>query len=94
MGRNNVLIVDIDSERDSKSQIIIEHAERSGDHLRKTDKEYCVINDMATLCEALCTLIHAADNEGIKETPASLRDCIKHLESGVSDSSYFAKITT
>lgn len=46
------------------------------------------IDDMATLCEALCTLIHAADKRGQKNSAASLRSCIHHLEHGFADASY------
>ena len=87
--RNKVLVVDIDLNR--KDQIHISHANRSGDNVTPTDKGYNIISDMATLCEALCTLIHAAEDEGIKKSPASLRDCIKHLEDGFADASYFTK---
>ena len=47
-----------------------------------------MILDMTTLCEALCTLIHVAHTSGYKEDYKSLKDCIKHLEDGFSDSSY------
>lgn len=52
-----------------------------------------VITDMALLCETICTLIHSADQAGIKDSASSLRDCIKHLEDGFADSSYKATIT-
>ena len=87
--RNKVLVVDIDLDR--KEQIHIAHAKRAGDNVNTTDEGYCIISDMATLCEALCTLIHAAEDQGIKKSPASLRDCIKHLENGFADASYFTK---
>ncbi len=47
-----------------------------------------VIKDMAHLCEAVCALIHSADQADIKDSASSLRDCIKHLEDGFADSSY------
>jgi len=52
-----------------------------------------VITDMALLCEAVCVLIHSADQADIKDSASSLRDCIKHLEDGFADSSYNTTIT-
>ena len=52
-----------------------------------------VIVDMAHLCEGVCTLIHSADQAGIKDSASLLRDCIKHLENGFSDPSYNTTIT-
>ena len=88
MARNDVLVVDIDSTRDIT--VVISHAERSGDKLNPVDSEADVISDMVLLCEALVTLIHVAENEKVKDSPQSLRDCINHIEQGFADASYFA----
>lgn len=47
-----------------------------------------VLADMSTLCEGLCTLIHVADQNNIKPSAQSLRDCIRHLEKGFADATY------
>lgn len=91
--RNKVLIIDIDTSRKDE-MIIVAHGTREGNDISKVDDGFDVVSDMASLCEALCTLIHSAEHEGIKSSPESLRDCINHLEQGVMDASYFAHIST
>ncbi len=82
----NVLIVDIDSER--KETVIIG---RTQDYVSITPGKE-VIDDMGFLCEAICTLIHAADQAGVKKLNTSLLSCIKHLQDGCADPSYKGKI--
>lgn len=79
----NILIVDVDSDR-KESPIIIKH----GNTIQVTDEEWQAMEDMGTLCEAICTLIHYADNKGYKSGADSLRDCINHLQQGFVDASY------
>jgi len=50
------------------------------------------IKDMACLCEALCTLIHAAHKNGIRKDHESLKLCIGHLESGFADENYKVRL--
>ena len=87
---NKVLVIDIDQNREP--QILIAHANRNGDNIENTDDHYNILSDMDMLCEALCTMIHAAKNEGIQDSATSLRQCIKHLELGFSDASYTASL--
>ena len=79
----NILTVDIDTDREG-SPILIGKPEID-------DNANTVIMDMACLCEALCTLIHVADKEGIRSGSDSLRNCIRHLEDGFVDPSYEVK---
>lgn len=91
----NILIIDIDTDRKETVHI----GKPANDPKFKKDKishqEFAetVLTDMASLCEALCTLIHTAENAGIKKSPDSLRDCIKHLTDGFADASYKAHST-
>lgn len=82
----NELFVNIDTDRSPVIQI------GKPSHIQAPDTEEAanqmVLDDMATLCEALCTLIHVAHDSGYKDGSESLRDCIKHLEEGFVDSSY------
>lgn len=84
------IVIDIDSTRDKEARITIQSVNRSGEkgevEYENTDSD--TLTKMGMLCEGLCTLIHCAENEGIKSTADSLRDCIKHLESGSFDASY------
>lgn len=82
----NELIIDIDTDR--KNTILIKKPESVKPPKNEEEAKQMVLLDMASLCEALCTLIHVADQNGIKPGPDSLRDCIKHLESGFVDASY------
>lgn len=82
----NILIVDIDSSR--KESVKIGKPEEAKEPESPEEFAEIVINDMASLCEAICTLIHLAESQGIKSSANSLRDCIKHLEAGFSDASY------
>lgn len=79
----NIIYVDIDSDRKEPGPIII-----GKDNIQRPERADMVIVDMACLCEALCTLIHLAEDQGIKPSAASLRDCIKHLQDGFADASY------
>ncbi len=75
-----ILIIDLDTERQETVKISVGEESDKG----------TVVHDMACLCEGLCTLIHAADQIGVKDSAASLRDCINHLEQGFVDASYKA----
>lgn len=79
----NVICIDIDDSR-KDSPIIIKKPEST----EQVDFESQVILDMACICEALCTMIHIAEKHGVKKSPDSLRDCIKHLQDGFSDANY------
>lgn len=84
----NSLFIDIDSDRTEPGPIIIgKPAEFS---MPKNAQEHAqmVMDDMISLCEALCTMIHLAEDQGIKPSADSLRDCIKHLTAGFADASY------
>jgi len=87
----NILIVDIDSDRKDAVRIGKPPEFKIPDNTEEQAK--AVINDMATLCEGICTLIHLAEQNGIKQGADSLRDCIKHLESGFADASYESYIS-
>lgn len=84
----NVLMVDIDTDR--KNTVIIG---KPTDWPRPTTKEEqakMILEDMSCLCEAVCTLIHLAEQAGIKNSPDSLRDCLKHLQAGFGEAGYTA----
>lgn len=85
----NILQIDLDSDR--KEAIIIAKPEPFQKPRNAEEEAAMVIDDMATCCEAICTLIHVADQGGIKKSADSLRDCIKHLEHGFGDASYIGK---
>lgn len=76
------LMVDIDTER--KNQVII-------NNFQEHENQKIIPNpvlDMSIFCEAVCTLIHLCEQEGIKSSADSLRDCIKHLKDGFSEAGY------
>lgn len=81
----NILLVDLDSDREQTIQI-----KKPGIVPPQTREEFSrtVLMDMATLCEAVCTLMHLADREGIKPSAESLRACIEHLTRGFADADY------
>jgi len=83
----NILTVDLDTDREETIRIC-----KAPEFMPSTPEEEAeeVIGDMATLCEGLCTLIHLADQNGIKKGVASLKSCIKHLEAGHGDIFYKA----
>lgn len=86
MSFKNTIIVDVDSSRENRVSI----GKPKEFEVPKTQEEWAksIVDDMATLCEGLCTLIHVAEQNGLKASPDSLRDCIKHLQDGFADSSY------
>lgn len=84
----NILIVDIDSDRSEPGPIIIGKPNEFPRPTNATEHASMVMDDMISLCEALCTMIHLAEDQGIKPSAASLRDCINHLKAGFGDASY------
>ena len=81
----NIIIIDIDTNRDET--ILITKPE---EYQQTNSYEKQLIVDMVTMCEGIYTLIRVAENKGIKPSPDSLRDCIKHIENGVMDADYKA----
>ena len=82
----NKLIIDIDTDR--HQSVIIAKPEGITPPETQEEAKDMVIEDMASMCEALCTLMHVAHSSGYKKDVDSLRDCISHLEKGFADSSY------
>ena len=85
---NIAIIVDIDTNRENGKQIQIQQVSRTiNDEIIPT--ENCdIIQQMAALCEGICTLIHCADQSKIKPSYKSVQDCIKHITDGFADASY------
>ena len=83
----NIIVVDIDTDRKDATVMMGKPPEFKKD-LTKEEFAQEIINDMATLCEGVCTLIHLAEKEGIKTSSDSLRDCINHLQDGFADASF------
>jgi hypothetical protein len=83
----NIVGVDIDTSR-KDSPVQISKPETFNENMTEQEWRQSIVDDMATLCEGICTLIHVAEQQGLKSSPDSLRDCIKHLQDGFADSSY------
>lgn len=82
----NILIVDMDTDR--TDTIIIG---KPGDAERPaTPKEQAsiLLFDISTLCEAVCTLIHVADQNGVEKSHVTLKRCIEHLQNGFGEAGY------
>lgn len=77
------LLIDLDTERKGGSVLVL---------YPDTGEKLDPVLDMATLCEAVCTIIHAAHDAGIKKDFESVRDCIEHIKKGFIDESYIAYI--
>jgi len=77
-----MLVIDLDTKREQ--HMMIGPATQFENEKVKIDP----ISDMAILCEAVCTLIHLCEQEGIKKSYDSLKDCIKHLKDGFSEIGY------
>jgi hypothetical protein len=86
----NIIIVDIDTERSP----IVQIGKPDASQLPTNSEEASEViqKDMACLCEALSTLIHAAEQSGYKSSSESLKDCITHLERGFADPTYDIKV--
>jgi hypothetical protein len=86
----NILIIDIDTERNP----VVQLGKPSASDLpkNKDEAEATILMDMACICEGLSTLIHAADQSGYKPSHESLKDCITHLERSFVDTSYTTEI--
>jgi hypothetical protein len=76
------LIVDFDDQREN--QIMIGPVSEYPNHEIKVEP----IFDMGLLCEAVCTMIHLCNKQGIKKDSESLKDCIDHLKKGFIDETY------
>lgn len=78
------LLIDLDDSR--AQQIMIGPVQDSPNQKVKPQPLF----DMGLLCEALCTMIHLCDKEGIEKDHVSLEKCISHLKKGFIDESYKA----
>lgn len=87
----NIVEVDIDTSR--TNTVMIGKANGLTGNETKDELAEIIVLDMATLCEGICTLIHVADQQGLKPSADSLRDCIKHLQDGFSDANYIGKFS-
>lgn len=81
VGHKKVIVVDYD--RDRNPPMIVAYTDPN-------IKERNPVEDMAILCEAICTLIHAANTMGVKPDYQSVKDCIDHFKKGFMDESYKA----
>lgn len=85
----NTLLVEINTER--APTIIIGKMKDSPQPANKQEHAKMVLLDMATLCEGVVTLIHLAEQEGIRPSAESLRLCIEHLQNGFGDATYIGR---
>lgn len=80
------MMLDIDTDRkESPVQI---HKPPNRLPMSEAETNNMILEDMGALCEAVCTLIHVAEERGAKKSADSLRDCIDHLQKGFADASY------
>ena len=84
---NIAVIVDIDSDREG-GQVIVQQVDRTSKGKLTPTSTAGTIEQMAALCEGICTLIHCADQADEKSSAESLRSCIKHITEGFADASY------
>lgn len=79
----NIIIIDVDTER----QPIIQISKTNSKELPKNKDEAkdVIIKDMACITEALCSLIHAADQSNFKTLEESKQDVITHIERSIND---------
>lgn len=89
---NAAIIIDINTIRGKDHQVIIQQVKRTTNGEIISDEEVDIIKQMAMLCEGICMLIHCADQEKIKPSYESVKDCIKHITDGFADASYIASI--
>ena len=84
----NKLLIDIDTDRKNPGPVIILKPQGVKMPTSKEEHVDMVIMDMASLCEAVCTLIRLAEDQGIRPSADSLRICIKHITDGFADPDY------
>jgi hypothetical protein len=95
---NQTLLVDFSPDKNNKSfthirvQLVNKIDAKSGNIILSDQNDNPVVL-MAALCEAVCALIHVADQEKIKPSHQSVKDCIKHITDGFADASYRGFIT-
>lgn len=79
----NIIIVDIDTERDQI--VVIGKPETFPQPQNKEEAAKLVSDDILGLCEGLIALINASDRNGYRNAPDSLKDVINHLQDGVKE---------
>ncbi len=89
----NIVEVDYDSSRKENPISIGKPLGFDLSGMTKEQWSESVVLDMATLCEGICTLIHLAEQNGLKNSADSVRDCIKHIQDGFSDCNYETGVT-
>jgi len=86
----NVVIVDLDTNRDPKIQIgKPEEIQRPAD---AEEVKTMLVADMTTLCEGIITLIHAGHQNGYVDSAESVRACIEYIEDGFVDETYETEV--
>lgn len=83
----NSIIIDIDTDR-TESPVVI--GKPSG-VTQPANFESALSHwkqDVSTVCEGLCTLIHVGEQAQFAPSSDTLRNCIDHLQKGFADASY------
>ena len=89
---NTAIVIDIDSEREEGCRVVIQEVNRTKNDQLIPTEDLDQVDMMGVLCEGVCTLIHTANEVGLKKDYESIKDCINHIESGFVDASYFTKV--
>jgi hypothetical protein len=73
----NTIYIDVDSEREQ--QIIIGKGPENEPPANKEEAAKMIVNDISCVCEALCTLIHVADQNLYAKKSELITESIKQL---------------
>jgi len=81
-------MVDVDTDR--KETVQIGKPDVMQRPRNREEASRMIIDDMATLCEGICTLMHLGERTGARSSAESLWVCIRHLTEGFASASYTA----
>jgi hypothetical protein len=73
----NTIYIDVDTDREQS--IIFSKGPNSPQPENKEEATKMIINDVACVCEALCTLIHVADQNNYAKKDELITESIKQL---------------
>jgi len=73
----NTIYIDVDTEREQ--QILIGKGPENEPPANKEEAAKMIVNDIACVCEALCTLIHVAEQNDYAKKDELITESIKQL---------------
>lgn len=74
----NIIILDVDSERNPR--VVLSKPPDTVLPTNANETTIMLVNDIACVCEALCSMIQIAHNNGYANKESLIKECVIHLD--------------